>query len=301
MPKTVTTWHSDIASEAAPAPASVDDGADFGESLVALADYRVTVSDGVNAGDSVVGSGVGDHPNEPSGMTLITERPFNDLDAVTDGTVAWTVEFDGNPESIVSSGYNGTPPRSGPNVIQFKFAENNGGGGEMGNLGSILFGPFSTVYLHMWVEWDLNWQGHDSFTNKLWFIRKSDPDVGAGDHTLMSAQGKDDGPLSLAVKGQNYCCGDTNPVATGGSLNRGQFYDLEFLITANTPGVKDGILKCWKNGSLVIDRTDWNPFTSTETPTFDGFKYRPIWGGTEDTVIQDMFIWVDGVRVSGKN
>jgi hypothetical protein len=226
-------------------------------------------------------------------MTKLSERPFS---AVREG---WSADFDGSPERIESDG---NAPHSPPGVMRFTFFEGQQGGGARGNTGTESFPPREVLYVYLTWKVSANWQGHDSFVNKQFYIGTANP-IGAGWNTYFPAKGRDDGPLRLWVHTQDSPVGD-NPIYApnvgDGTLNRGQWYELEFLFTANTPGLRNGRLEVWKNGVKVIDVRDFHPVDEGEGPGFRAFSWVPVWGGLGDTVENDMHIWLDHVYLSGK-
>lgn len=233
--------------------------------------------------------------NEPPGMTVLTERSFNALDE------GWDTEFDGTPESIISDG---NAPQSPPNVIQFAYSAGGSGGGPFGNVGSVFWSPQDTIYIYLAWRIDPNWQGHSSGVNKQFFLKTSNPVTSAGNQTIFVAKGSGSGGLRLQIAGQEHCCGEEflsyEANVGNGTLNRGQWYELEFVFTANTPGVRNGTLEVWKDGTKTHNFTNFGPLKTGEGPGFPGLLASLIWGGIGDTVTQEMFIWWDHIYVSGK-
>jgi hypothetical protein len=234
--------------------------------------------------------------HEPPGMTPLTNRPFSKLDE------GWDVEFDGDPESIASDA---GAPLSPPSVLQLTYPSGFAGGGPGGNVGSYWFGRgYRTIYVYVAWKIDDNWYGHESGTNKQFFIGTEAATSSAGNNTFFSAQAIGHGRVSLRVSGQDHCCGvpylayDAN--GGDGTLWRGRWTSLEFVLTANTPGVRDGRLEVWVDGAKTHDHVDFGPLREGEGPGFDRFLWSSIWGGVGGTVPEAQHIWVDHIYVSGK-
>jgi hypothetical protein len=226
-------------------------------------------------------------------MTRVAERPFS---ALLEG---WSEDPDGNPEIIQSDA---GAPHSPPNVIRFTYFQGASGGGERGNRTVVTFSPQNVLYIYMTWKISTNWQGHNATVNKQFYLGNAFP-IGSGFNTYFNARGADTAPLQLFIFEQGSPTGD-NPSHDSnvgdGTLNRGQWYELEFLFTANTPGVRDGRIEIWKNGVKVMDQSDFGVIDLGEGPGFKTFNWRPIWGGLGDIVESDMHIWLDHVYISGR-
>jgi hypothetical protein len=232
--------------------------------------------------------------HEPAGMTKISERPFS---AIQEG---WSAEFEPPPEIIESDA---NAPHSPPGVMRFMYREGHVSGGSGGNRGTESFLPREVLYIYMTWKVSTNWQGHSTSGNKQFYLGTANPD-GAGWHSFFAIRGIDDGPLRITFWEQDWRDG-SNPLHQSnvgdGTLNRGQWYELEFLITANTPGIRNGRLEIWKNGLKVMDVRNFGPVHEGEGPGLRAFSWVPIWGGQGDTVEEDMYIWLDHVYLSGKS
>jgi hypothetical protein len=138
--------------------------------------------------------------------------------------------------------------------------------------------------------------------NKQFYLGTANP-IGAGWNTYFNARGVDNNPLRITVYEQDSPSGN-NPIhitnVGDGTLNRGQWYELEFLFTANTPGVRDGRLEVWKNGLKVMDQSSFGPVDVGEGPGFRAIAWTPIWGGAGDVTDEEMHIWLDHFYISGK-
>ena len=257
----------------------------------------VTGTDAWTVSDSAVAiNDSGDYrkANEPGGMTVLTERQF---DALNEG---WFFDFHNNPPETIETDV--TAPQSPPNVIKFPWPAGKSGGGPNKNAGSEFWDQKKTVYLYLTWKMSSNWQGHGSGTNKVFFLKTANP-IGSGNNTYLNIKGSGAGSLKLQVSGQGYPAGVPQfpPNVGNGYLNRGQWYEMEFLFTANTPGSSNGVLEVWIDGVKTHNYTSWEPLNSGEGPGFNGILVSIIWGGTGDTVINDMDMMFDHIYISGKN
>jgi hypothetical protein len=175
-------------------------------------------------------------------------------------------------------------------------------GGSVGNRGAESFPPQEVLYVYLTWKISTNWQGHPSSVNKQFYIGTANP-IGAGWDTYFNARGIDDGPLRIFVYEQGSPTGN-NPIHApnvgDATLNRGQWYELEFLFTANTPGIRDGRVEVWKDGVKVMDQRTFGVVDEGEGPGFKGFAWAPIWGGAQDITEAEMYLWLDHVYISGK-
>jgi hypothetical protein len=186
--------------------------------------------------------------------------------------------------------------------MQFPRFEGASGGNSGRNRGTETFVAQEVLYVYITWALSANWQGHSSTVNKQFYLGTANP-IGAGWDTYFNARGIDYNPLRLWVFTQNSPTG-SNPIygpnVGDGTLNRGQWYELEFLFTANTPGIRNGRLEVWKDGVKVIDEGAFGPVDEGEGPGFRAFSWVPVWGGLGDIVENEMYIWLDHVYISGK-
>ena len=73
------------------------------------------------------------------------------------------------------------------------------------------------------------------------------------------------------------------------------------LLVLNTAGACDGIFRVWANGTKIIEYTDVGILRiGEESAVFNQVQLSPTWGGGGDVVLQQFFLWMDEVYVSGQ-
>ncbi len=224
--------------------------------------------------------------NEPSGMTTISDRPFDALDEM-----GWS-DGGGTYGKIITDA---TAPKSPGNVLQIKLPAGFGEGG----------GPFSgelelpanyrTVYVSYWAKYSSNWYGPSSNINKTFYLYTS-----TGNPALvfdMDCGGN--GPMEPQVAGQDILRGGVggdkaNPFWTpnlaSAIVPRGQWHHIEFIAVGNTAGNADGSIDWYLNGVHVgsykgiqfqTGNTVWNLMhytllytgTNNSNPPADQYNY----------------------------
>ncbi len=271
--------------------------------------------------------------NEPAGMTELSNRPFssetcnaNDYmepDSVFNGAYGWyqcaTVVASGN-WSIVSDT---TAPESRPLVGQILYPAGFTGSGvpptTTSNFGihftqpGVAFNP-GVVYIHVWVKLSSNFQGHPSGVNKIIFWKMGSTVSGGAAVVTLVAFGSGSGPLGFMMRAQG--AGSYLPSRPGGAtlnlaqnlgqasdnaITRGQWTDAEVVVQTNTPGSYNGVVDVWVRGVHTAHYSDimW---CQTGQPCFwDDVDISPIWGGNStQTVIANMYMWLDHLYVSGR-
>ncbi|NNF13902.1 MAG: hypothetical protein HKN72_11795 [Gemmatimonadetes bacterium] len=238
--------------------------------------------------------------HEPSGMTRVTERSFTSL------TEGWTYDFDRDPGGKATIVSDSDSPHSPSGVVQFNYREGLPGGRGSVNRGIEVFNAsYRRIYLYHTFKMDPNWQGHQSRTNKVWYIHHEDPPIRAGWSTFFSAGTIDDRPVDVVVEGQEHAEPTPflrfRPNVEGERLVRGRWHELEFLLTGSTPGQQNGSLKVWVDGVLTHEYSDVGYFREGGGDGFDAFQFDAIWGGIGDEKVSDQWLRVGHVYISGSN
>jgi hypothetical protein len=84
----------------------------------------------------------------------------------------------------------------------------------------------------------------------------------------------------------------TPPVISfvGTSYNAfGQWVDVEIELIANTPGVSDGVFRCWIDGNLLNNATTVMFYGPNQTANFDAIFSDPTYGGGNGPPEYSMF------------
>lgn len=232
--------------------------------------------------------------NEPGGMTVISDRPFNAINEL-----GWADE--GNGGTIMQDA---TAPKSPNNIYRTVLpAGFQGGGGTA--WGEINFNV-KTVYVSMWTRESANWEGHEgSNTNKRYYIYTT-TDVPS---IFLSMEGSGSGPLRPFIEGQNIVKGGEgygdpqnpdwgpNLVPTAQAI-RGQWHNVELIAAMNTAGNADGYLDLWLDGVHISHYT--GIMFQSSSPSWRLLHYTNLWGGGGGTVANTMWLDWDHLYISGK-
>jgi len=249
---------------------------------------------------TVPGTGIG--ANEPAGMSLILQRDCSALgESWGGGTGGINFDASGGATAVSDVG----EPQSASGALQMNWPQGLGGGGPNGNVGSRFWTPQTTIYVYITHKTSSNWQGHNSGTNKVFFLKTNNPAQGAGNHTIWVPHGTGSATMTSHIHGQNYGCGapsvDITPNVGSGIIVRGVWYEMEFVFIANTPGSTNGTLQIWQNGVQSHNYTNWCPIPSGAGPGFQGILFSYIWGGKDDVVQETMNMRLGHIYVSGKS
>lgn len=248
----------------------------------------------------------GDHPNEPSGMTTISDNPFDVAEPS-----GWSLTNHYGTLEIVGTSDCGTAPISPSNLGRFQYTigEDDGAPAQLGRSG---FG-YRTFYWDAAFCIDDDWQGHQSDVNKLAYTVDTSSGLGGPPFytdfrctnlntcniRITRQAAAEGGALDFECDLGSNVLGDT--CGSEAEVARGEWVRLEVLIVLATPGNSDGTLDVWINEAHALD---FNNVSSTKS-TWDGqiknFQLNPIWGGTGDLIEETMYMWWDNLYLSGKN
>jgi hypothetical protein len=244
--------------------------------------------------------------NEPPGFTTFSDREYVNLGVCYDGSSqeeGWNEDegcYGGNLTIVQMS----DAPVSPPGVLQFRYPTGFEGGSSPGNsrlpFSSFDNGGYQKMYFRYAFRISDNFFGHDSGINKLQHIWITVP-VKNRIVPLLFGQGTDQLRYMMALQGDPDQIGRLGANQTGVSdvINRGQWYVLEMLLELNTPGVANGVLKYWIDGTLVGSYDSVKFLGSGEPTGFYEFMHGPTWGGIAYQVPSTMYLWFDHTYVSG--
>jgi len=224
------------------------------------------------------GSPEGPLDNEPEGFKSILDETWTST--TPEG---WSVRGDESNASIV-------PVLGSNDVLQFRYPEGMEGGRApvtltydwSSNAG------ITTDDVLIGMRWSANsdWQGHDSYIDKIAFIWLDDAD---GSHFVIVKYGN-----KIRIAPQQPGGFDYLKPTSDMTLQLGAWNDLEFRFKKTGPGTWH--VTWWVNGDLAGDYED------VPMPSDDGsirnLQLSPTWGGTGDTKTQTDYFWWDRVRVS---
>jgi hypothetical protein len=264
-----------------------------------LAAGSVTISataDGISGSASLTvetaTTGSGDWPNEPAGLTLLSDRPVGDVE--DDNWIHVSEKITTETDS--------TAPFSPPYVKQFHYLEGDtsptpGGGITTYNPADKL----EEVFLGFWVKLLYPWDEHSSGVSpKLVFFR--DNGTGGGGDPLVVIRkptGEIRGVLQNGGAPPNRLLTENVGVS---NVPVGEWHKIEiYAVTNSDPSgvVKDGEFHMWVDGVKTTEYTDvW--WSDAATPGWDLISFQPLWGGQGDTLQHDNFLRIDHFYISGR-
>jgi uncharacterized protein YjdB len=232
--------------------------------------------------------------NEPAGLSLISDRPFNSTTPTyTQGEAGWW-DSDNGALAIIQDA---TAPRSPNNVARMAFNAGIAGGFAP----STLERPVSatTIYVATWIKFSPNWQSHNSGVNKILHLW-----IGGGNHVVITAAGRSftgSSPLTARISLQGISGGGNNPDGSGtyessAQFVRGQWHKIEVVGVANSAGANNGSLKLYIDGVLATQCSGIN-FGGT---SWTSVTWAPVWGGTGDQIAATQYEYLDHIYLSGK-
>jgi uncharacterized protein YjdB len=234
--------------------------------------------------------------NEPSGMTLISERAFNALNE----DPLWTDE---NPAIIATDP---TAPASPSKVWRGNFpAGFVGGRGPANSWLEYSFRP-RTAYVRWYFKYSSNWYGTTaSGINKMFYVW-TNSDVPS---MVIEASGSGTGPLRLRMAGQDILKGGqgygdpANPdwdqnLVPSFEITRGVWHMAEIVLVGNTAGNADGSFDAWVDGIHVTSHTGIQ-FRSAAA-LWGNMNLDPVYGGGASVVPETQTWDLDHFYMSGK-
>jgi uncharacterized protein YjdB len=229
--------------------------------------------------------------NEPTGMTLIDERPFNSLgEHAAPYSPAW------DTDASLSIATDATAPKSPSNVLRTTFPAGYAGGTAPGHAG-VGFTGHRVLYISYWANYSTNWWGHLTGVNKHGYAWANGSPI-----FVMEAEAVGSGPMTLRMAIQGSPSSDkwyTPNLVPGVTITRGVWFHLEYVVVGNTAGNSDGTMDFWLDG-VHVGSFSGLQYTSGAT-SWDTFEWRPIWGGVSDVVPATQTLDVDHIYLSAKN
>jgi uncharacterized protein YjdB len=268
---------------------------------VAAGTARITATSEGQSGSASLAVQAAGSSNEPSGMTVVSDRPFNALHEL-----GWDEPSNGQPQTNVAILADATAPKSAPNIMRITYPAGFTGGSAPWDADSPGF-LYKTVYVSHWSRVSSNWEGHPgSSINKQYYLYTS-TDVPS---IVVVLNGSGTGPLRPFIEGQNIVAGgqgsadpqnpDWGPnLVPSAQVTRGAWFHIELVAAMNTAGNADGYLDLWLDG-VHITHVGGIKFQNTP-PSWRSLHLAPVWGGGGGTVTNTMHMDFDHLYFSGKN
>jgi len=224
--------------------------------------------------------------NEPGGLTMVSDQPFNSMPSNS-----WRTEGG----SIVSDP---SAPQSPNNVFEINFPAGYGGGYSPG--GADMDVNDSTLYFSVNVKYSLNWEGHPpEGINKIMHLW-----INGGNLCVISAEGQGSDPLYPAITFQSIIGGGNQGGGAFGMytsptpISRGVWHLIEVVATKNTSGQRNGSVYLYVDGVLVAQATGIQ--LTAAGNNWNMLQIAPIWGGTGGAVTNAQSLRLDHIYVSGR-
>jgi uncharacterized protein YjdB len=224
-------------------------------------------------------------PNAPTTYGSISDQPWNLLN-----TLGWATA--NNSQGLVATVTDLTSLLTGSSSLQFTYPAGMAGGTAPG-MAYIGLNSLRHFYAGNWWKANAGWQGHNSNVNKLQFLYTN----GGGD-MCMVMYGTPGGPYELRTAIQ-FIGADSRiwlvPNVANVNVTVGSWHQIEWQVETGTPGVANGIVKWWIDGTLVGSYSD----VLFPSAPLTEYQLSPTWGGVGDTKLQTDYFWFDQTHVLG--
>jgi hypothetical protein len=178
-------------------------------------------------------------------------------------------------------------------AVEWRWWNDGAGGDKAGARGMYALGtnpnlgrPAKEIYYRLVVKHNAKWIHHPG-GDKLMYFGGTDGTHNAYFPQLRSL------PRDVGGINSSYRVGYQNQEKTFGTkrfwwvpsdpvapLTLGRYHTYEFYMkTQSVPGVADGVLRVWLDGTLVLEDLSVD-FLASGTPGFSGFEWYPYWGGS---------------------
>jgi hypothetical protein len=243
----------------------------------------------------LAGARSGPWPNEPSGFTVLTDWPYNQLVTNLDGSVSrganvWNQSPGTGLAAVVTDP---SAPLSPPNVAQITYPVGLPSGSTPWTL---YFGVSGReYYTAFWWKTSQAWQGDPSGVNKITFWQDEAP-ASANLIVMMNNQRQPAYTLAVALEFNRAANGHLANTLGGGTVWHlfgnvhggnylivpGTWYRIELYFKGSTtPTSQDGVLRWWVTKLGDAASTQVGDYTNVnfDTPNFIDFSFAPTWGG----------------------
>jgi uncharacterized protein YjdB len=213
--------------------------------------------------------------NEPAGMTVISDRPFNAINEL-----GWADDNWGNPTGGVII-QDATAPKSPTSVLRTTLPSGfKGGGGTFS--GDFTLATPRTLYVSYWARMSSNWIGGG--IHKQFYAYTDTPAS-----IYLDAYGEGTGTIQPQIAGQNIVAGGNgygdpqNPdwppnLVPSAHLVRGQWYHIEVVLVGNIAGNADGSIDWYLDGVHVGSYSKIQ--FATNAAHWNQLHYTNLWNGT---------------------
>lgn len=234
---------------------------------------------------------IGNWPNEPAGLTLLTDYPMPAIVIPTgagfpigDGS-GWGISQSAGPPILVTKETDLGAPFSAPNVVNFSYPTGFVSGVAPGNLYyTVGASTISEFYLGFWWKISNPWQHHSSGVSKVCQQFLTD-----GSDMILEMY-KTITPPYLRIQTQfSGISINREPNVNQDEIILGTYNQMELHVKRST-----GLIEWWMNNRLQ------GRYTGLSFPAFNfsEFQWAPVWGGTIDVKSEDDYCKMDHARIS---
>ncbi len=235
-------------------------------------------------GAKATGTHAGPWPNEPAGMTLVSDYGFGDVLPIGQGVPVDTSNWFINDDGLATRGSDGSAPVSPRFVGQWSYPVGFAGGNDPATM-YLNVGGGNELYIGFYWKASNPWQDHP-VANKIAFQFAGGG--GAGGQTFI-AMVSGSHFLRPTLELSTDFARNLDPNVDSTAITLGVWHCVEWYINKSTH-----TMKWWLDGVLQGN------FTNVNYPAdaFDEFKFAPTWGGTGGTKNEQDYFWFDHVRIT---
>jgi len=256
---------------------------------VAAGSATITATSEGNTGTSAitVDTGSSASTNEPPGMILISEQPWDCI-----GCNGWNYRADVGWSDIQTDA---AAPKSPANVLRVVFPTTMPRDNGPSNQWLVLARPRHELYAAYWIKWGDPWDDRNQGAKVSFVYAQS------GSY-IYAVQVPGVAPYHIGIvvgwSPYGYGYGDRGvwqPNVTTTPIVTGRWYFVEeYFKYPTTPGGSDGVIRWWVNGTLNGD------FRSVTYPADAGFTQFEFPFTRQATPLAQSYVYVDDTRVSGR-
>lgn len=225
-------------------------------------------------------------PNEPAGLTPLTDVPWNRLT-----NPGW--EYFDDEVINLSIVNDSSAPRSPSNVYQHRFPvgwpAGTGGGVSWYRL------THDELFVGMYFKHSSNWEQPLAELSKLFYVfqrRGNDRQA-----TFMTMAGPTGGPYTLQISNEPEGGAWWKQNVADIQIVPGNWYRLEvYYKKASVSWSGDGVVRWWIDGVLAANHTN----ARLRGESFTEFHLNPVWGGGGTPSTREINIRFDHIYISGR-
>lgn len=221
-------------------------------------------------------------PNEPAGLTTVTDQPWNGLT-----TLSWNSIY--NTAGLAAIVSDPSAPFSPSNVIQYEYPSGFQSGAAPATE-YVSIPSLKKVYVGTWWKVSNPWQGNPTNVNKIQYLFTNS--MGS---MFMCMYGTPGGPYEIRVFPQFTTSQDVwlTPNVNNVPVTLGTWHRIEWLVDYSGSTSR---IQWWMDGTLLGD------YSGVPLPSEALIEYHlaPVWGGTLGTKTETDYYWYDHTRISGQ-